>query len=244
MKKNLMNRYLAEERAEAHNQFANADGFPDNDLYFVGGQGMGFFNGDGAGDASAPATPARKSQPYVINIVNASANNINGFDIFGAYEYLNTGIGTWSGGSLTISGVTISSGLTNVSYQFLLSQSNQSPFSIGRTQITVTSGSAAQLTNPITVNTKDANGNAAQLALIPVVSPFQQQTSTLVMDQMFRIDGGTKLTFNVLASVSVQLYLYPQDNINIARGLAGQNVAQNYANPQLGKAGTVQVLQR
>lgn len=238
-----MSHYLAPERNQAHNQFANADGFPDNDLYFVGGPGMGFFNAD-AGAEAAPQGAVRRSQPYVINLVNASANNVSNFDIFGAYEYLNTGVGTWSGGSLTISGVTISSGLSNVTYQFLLSQSQLSPFSIGRTQISVASGSSAQINQPVTVNTKDANGNAAQIALIPVTSPFQQQTNTLILDQMFRIDGGTKLTFTVLASVSMSIYLYPQDNINIARGLAGQSVAASYANPQLGKAGTVQVLSR
>lgn len=236
----IMNKYLNKERQAAHSEFANADGFPGNDLYFTGGEGSGFFNAD-----AAPAEmPARKSQAYVINIVNASAAQVSNFDIFGAYEYLNSGVGAWSGGSLTISGVTISSGISNVSYQFLLNQSTFSPFSIGRTQLTVGSGSTTQLIQPITVNTKDANGNAAQLALLPVVSPFQNQTNTLVMDNMFRIDGGTKLTMTILASVSFSLYLYPQDNINIARGLSGQSVAATYANPQLGKAGTVQVLSR
>lgn len=236
----IMNKYLNKERHSAHSEFANADGFPGNDLYFTGGEGSGFFNAD-----AAPAeAPARKSQAYVINIVNASATQISNFDIFGAYEYLNSGIGVWSGGSLTISGVTISSGISNVTYQFLLNQSTFSPFSAGRTQISVNSGSSSQLIQPITVNTKDANGNAAQLAILPVVSPFQQQTNTVVVDSMFRIDGGTKLTMTILASVSFQLYIYPQDNINIARGLSGQSVAATYANPQLGKAGTVQVLQR
>lgn len=241
MKKAIMQKYLQPERAQAHSQFANADGFPGNDLYFAGGNdNPGFFNAEGGGEAA----PARKAQPYVINVVNASAAQISNFDIFGAFEYLNTGVGTWSAGSLTISGVTISSGLSNVTYQFLLGQSQLSPFSIGRTQIIVGSGSSTQASQPITVNTKDANGNAAQIALTPLYSPFQQQTNTLILDQMFRIDGGTKLTMTILASVSFTLYLYPQDNINIARGLAGQPVAQSYANPQLGKAGTVQVLSR
>lgn len=240
MKRNIMGTYLAKERAGAHNEFANADGFPGNDLYFTGGAGSGFFNAD----AAAPAEAARKSQPYVINIVNVSAAQVSSFDIFGAYEYLNPVNGVWANGSLTISGVTISSGLSNVTYQFLLNQSSLSPFSIGRTQIVVGSGASTQASQPITVNTKDANGNAAQIALTPLISPYQQQTNTLVMEQMFRIDGGTKLTMNILASVSFSLYLFPQDSINIARGLSGQAVSAQYANPELGKAGTVQVLPR
>lgn len=239
--KKIMSKYLQPERNQAHSQFANADGFPGNDLYFTGGNdNPGFYNADAAPEAA----PVRKAQPYVLNITNVSATQISNFDIFGAYQYLNTGIGVWSNGSLTISGVTISSGLSNVTYQFLLAQSQMSPFSIGRTQIIVGSGSSTQASQPITVNTIDANGNAAQIALTPLYSPFQQQTNTLILDQMFRIDGGTKLTMTILASVTFSLYLFPQDNINIARGLAGQPVAQTYANPQLGKAGTVQVLQR
>ena len=234
----IMQKYLGAQRNQAHSEFANADGFPGSNMYFTGGEGSGFYNAEGA----AAEVPQRKSQAYVINIFNASAAQVSNFDIFGAYEYLNTGIGTWSNGSLTISGVTISSGISNVTYQFLLGQSNQSPFSIGRTQITVGTGAATQLIQPITVNTKDANGNAAQIALLPVVSPFQNQVNTLVMDQLFRIDGGTKLTMTILPSVQFSLYLYPQDNINIARGLTGQSVAATYANPVLGKAGTVQVV--
>jgi len=239
MKKNLMDKYLQPERNSAMAEFANADGFPGNDLYFTGGEGSGFYSADGA-----QGTPARKSQPYIINITNVSAAQVSSFDIFGAYQYLNTGIGVWSAGSLTISGVTISSGLPNVTYQYLLGQSQISPFSIGRTQITVGSGSSTQATQAIVVNTTDANGNSAQIPLTPTISPYQQQSNTLILDQMFRIDGGTKLTMNILASVTFTLYLYPQDSINIARALAGQGPAQQYGNPELGKAGTVQVLQR
>lgn len=240
--RNMVDKYLQRDRQAAHAQFANMDGFANNDLYFVGGQdNPSFFNADAAADQQAVA---RQSQPYIINLSNASAAQVSNFDIFGAYEYLNTGRGTWSGGSLTISGVTISSGLPNVDYQFLLGQSQLSPFSIGRTQIVVGSGSSTQASQAIVVNTKDANGNAAQIAITPLFSPFQQQTNTLIVPQMFRIDGGTKLTMNILASVSFSLYLFPQDNINIARGLSGMPVSQTYANPQLGKGGTVQVLQR
>lgn len=238
----LINKYLQKERAAAHSQFANADGFPGNDLYFTAGEGSGFWNADAG--APVDAAPARKSQPYIITITNNSASAVNSFSIFGAYNFLNTGVGSWSNGSWTYQGITVSSGLPNVTYQFLLSQSQLSPFTIGRTQMVSNSGSAAQLTQAIVVNTVDANGNAAQIAITPLVSPYQQQTSTLVNDQMFRIDGGTQLTMNILASVSVSLYLFPQDNINIARGLAGMPVSAQYANPQLGKAGTVQVLSR
>lgn len=234
----IMNKYLQSERNAAHQEFANADGFPGSDLYFAGGNdNPNFFNADAA---SGSAAPVRRSQPYILNITNISAAQVSSFDIFGAYQYLNTGIGTWANGSLTISGVTISSGLTGAAtYQFLLAQSAQSPFSIGRTQITVGSGSSTQMNQPITVNTTDANGNTAGIPLIPVTSPFQQQTNTLILDQLFRIDGGTKLTMNILASVSFSLYLYPQDNINIARGLSGMPVAASYQNPNLGAAGNV-----
>jgi Tfp pilus assembly protein PilE len=219
--------YLQKERLNAHANYASADGFIDDERHFVANEG--YFGAD-----AAPASNAgsQRSQPYIIQISNASATAVQNFDVFGYAQYFNaTG---WANGSLTISNCVISSGIANVTYQQLLYQSNSSPFSVGSTLIQVVSGSNGQTTQPITVNTLDANGNQALKVLTPVIDPYQQQSGTLLLSQPFRLDGLTKLTItNVLASTVVQLFLYPADNINLARGLAGNHVSRQFANPNI-----------
>ena len=62
------------------------------------------------------------------------------------------------------------------------------------------------------------------------------------MKYKYRIDGFTKLIIrNVLANASVRIYLYPSDNINLARGLRGQSVSKQYGNPGIVKAQTIKL---
>jgi len=121
-------------------------------------------------------------------------------------------------------------------YQFM-----NNPFSIGLTYIQ--SASSTQLLETISVQTKDANGNLAQKPLIPTIDPYQQQSTVLAMRYGYRIDGYTKLILNsILASTSVKLYLYPSDNINLARGLAGKAVSRDYASPGIVRSQPVKLV--
>jgi hypothetical protein len=94
-------------------------------------------------------------------------------------------------------------------------------------------GSSAQITQPITLNTQDANGNQATKILTPVIDPYQQQSGVIELKQPFRIDGFTKLTFSIYAASSVQFQFYPSDTINIARGLGGNAVSKQYGSPKI-----------
>jgi hypothetical protein len=211
----------------ANESYLNADGFIDDDVHFAGGDD--FFNADGAMAAPQVAS-APTSQPYIITISNASATSVSNFDVLGAYQYLNAVNVTT--GNVTISGVTISSGISNVTYGQFLYQTMNSPFSVGLTYIQSLSGSQGQITQPITLNTQDANGNQALKAIIITIDPYQQQTGVVAVKQLYRIDGYTKITIStVLASVVFQLQFYPADNINLARGLAGRPASRQFANP-------------
>ena len=225
-------KYLADAQKNAHEGFVNADGFFDDDLSFTASEDFMSANGD-VMSASAPT-----SQPYIINISN-TGSAVSNFDVLGSYEYINnTG---FSAGSLTIGAVTISSAIPNVTYQQMLYQFMNNPFSIGLTYIQ--SASSTQLLETISVQTKDANGNLAQKPLIPTIDPYQQQTTVLAMRYGYRIDGYTKLILNsVLASTSVKLYLYPSDNINLARGLAGKAVSRDYASPGIVRSQPVKLV--
>ena len=175
-----------------------------------------------------------QSQPYIITVSNASATAVSSFDVLGAYTYINGGTGTYSNGSLTIGNVTISSAISNVTYQQFLYQSMNQPFSVGLTYIELVSGSSSQITQTFTLNTQDANGNQMLRTIVPTIDPYQQQSTIVAVKQLYSIDGYTKLTFNTIQASSVfRIHFYPSTNINLAAGLGGQSVAQNYGNPNI-----------
>jgi len=222
-------RYLQNANRSVNEQFVGADGFIDDDMYFTGDMGNWFNNAEG--DAAPAAAPSvMRSQPYILTVSNASNAAVT-IDVFGAYIYLNNA--GFSNGSLTVSNVTITSNLSNVTYFNLLNQSSISPFTIGSTLISSVNGTASQVLQPITLNTQDANGNSAVRILTPVVDPYQNQSGIVDLKQPFRIDGFTRLTFQVFASSSVQFQFYPSDTINVARGLGGSPVSKQYGSPRI-----------
>lgn len=228
-------KYLNDARNFANERYLNADGFIDDDLQFTADEG--FFGADAAPAMGAVSAPT--SQPYIITVSNASATSVSNFDVLGSYQYLqNAG---FVNGSLTISGVTISSAISNVTYQQFLYQTMNNPYSVGLTYFQAVNVNA-QVTQVLTLNTQDANGNQALKPLIPVVDPYQFQSGIIALKQTYRIDGYTKLTLALVLPSSVfQLYFYPADNINLARGLAGRPVSKQFANPKVIKDQTVVV---
>jgi hypothetical protein len=198
--------------------------------------GEDFFGADGSANMGAPSAPT--SQPYIITVTNTGAAVAN-FEVLGSYEYINNA--GFSGGSLTIGSVTISSAIPNVTYQQMLYQFMVSPYSTGLTYIQ--SATTNQVLETISVNTKDANGNIAQKTFVPTIDPYQFQSTIIAMKFGYRIDGYTKLIIqNVLANATVKLYFYPADNINLARGLAGRPVSREFGSPGIVKAQSVKVI--
>lgn len=182
--------------------------------------------------ASGGGQSTPQSQPYIITISNASAASVSNFDVLGAFTYINNS--GFSAGSLTVSGVTISSAISNVTYQQFLYQSMQQPFSVGLTYIESISGSSSQITQTFTLNTQDANGNQLLRTIVPTIDPYQQQSTIVAVKQLYSIDGFTKLTFSTVAASAVfRIHFYPASNINLAAGLQGASVAQNYGNPNI-----------
>jgi len=241
--------YMENARNFANENYLNADGFIDDDQMYFAGEGE-FFNADGQMPMAQPTMQsAPTSQPYIITVSNASNTSISNFDVLGAYQYINsgsmpstpTGTTSYTNGSLVVVGtsfsVTVSSGISNVTYQQFLYQSMNSPFSVGLTYIQSLGGSSAQITQPITLNTQDANGNQALRTLVVTIDPYQQQLSVVAVKQLYRIDGYTKLTIStLLPNAVVQFQFYPADNINIARGLAGRSASRQFGNPQVVKS--------
>lgn len=241
--------YLQNARNFANESYLNADGFfEDDSSYFTANED--FFSADGMPMAApAPMASVPTSQPYIVTVTNNAAVAYTSVDILGAYYYLNNGaivqpstpaltVSFTAAGSMTLTNgantITVSSGISNVSYQQFLYQTMNSPFSVGLTYISSTT--AGQITQPLNLTTQDANGNSATKTIVVTIDPYQQQTGVVAVKQLYRIDGYTKLTISSLAaSATVQFQFYPADNINIARGLSGRPASKQYANPRIVK---------
>ena len=175
---------------------------------------------------------APQSQPYILTVSNSSNTAVSNFDVLGAYTYI--GNAGFSNGSLTISNVVISSAIANVNYQQFLYQSMNQPFSVGLTYIESIAGTSSQVTQTFTLNTQDSNGNQLLRTIVPTIDPYQQQSTIVAVKQLYSIDGFTKLTFASIGSqVVFRIHFYPASNINLAAGLQGSSVAQQYGNPNI-----------
>jgi hypothetical protein len=226
--------YLAKAQRSAMENFSNADGFIDGDLSFTGDD---FFNAGG----NSMGQSAQTSQPYIIDITSTSGSAVTNFEVLGSYQYINNA-GFTAGGNLVIGSITISSGISDISYREMLYQFMNNPYSVGLTYIQ--SATANQVLETLSVNTKDANGNLAQKTLVPTIDPYQQQTTIIAMKYAYRIDGFTKIIIRqVLANATVKLYFYPADNINLARALGGQSVSRQFGTPPVTNGQTIRIAQ-
>lgn len=222
--------YIQNAKNQANQNYMSWNGSTSNYQNYAGRGQVGMVKPRGADGTNSQSSPAQ-SQPYIITISNASASVVNNFDVLGAYTYLGS---TFTNGSLTISGVTISSAISNVNYQQFLYQSMNQPFSVGLTYIELVSGSSSQITQTFTLNTQDANGNQLLRTIVPTIDPYQQQSTIVAVKQLYSIDGFTKITFTqILASVVFRLHFYPSTNVNLASGLQGGSVTQQYGNPNI-----------
>ena len=224
--------YLAKAQRSAMENFSNADGFIDGDLSFTGDD---FFNAGGDSMQQSVQT----SQPYIVNVTSTSGSAVSNFEVLGSYQYINNA-GFTAGGNLVIGSITISSGISDVTYREMLYQFMNNPYSVGLTYIQ--SATANQVLETLSVNTKDANGNLAQKTLVPTIDPYQQQTTIIAMKYAYRIDGFTKIIIRqVLANATVKLYFYPADNINLARALGGNSVSRQFGTPPVTNGQTIRI---
>lgn len=194
------------------------------------------------GSSAAAATPAasagagptasvKKSQPYGVTISSASGAAVANFDVLGAYQYINSTGFSADGSVLTIGNLTIVSAIPNVTYREFLYQTENNPFTVGQTYLSCPNLSA-QVLQVFSIQTKDANGTNVTIPIVPVVDPYQFQPGQNVVEQEYRIDGYTKLTFNnILPGAVFTIFFYPSDNINPARALGGNAVGKQFGNP-------------
>ena len=213
------------------NEFANENFFSfDGDFEFAD-EDFGFdYESDGySADGAMGTAPSPTSQPYIINVQNTTAaTNISNVTILGAYTF----IGTTAPAYGNTAGISISMGISNVTYTEFLYQSMNKPFSVGLTY--TSADTPAQVLETITVTQKDINGNISSKVLTPTIDPYQFQTDKIAFKFEYRIDGFTNLVIaRVLAATTLKVYFYPSETVSTSRALAGRAAVQNYGKPSV-----------
>lgn len=228
-------KYLEAAKSSNMGGYANADGqFNGNDF----GQN-GFSEAAGYSRASGNGGGAPTSQPYVINVTSTSGAAVSNFDILGSNSALGNSA-NWTNGSYVDGSITISSGMAGVTYQEMLYQFQQKPFSVGLTYFQ--SATANQVTQPLQIVVKDANGNEAKRPMVPTIDPYQFQNGIVPIKQGYNVDGFTKMVISsILANATIQFQIYPSDKIDVAAGLGGAPVAKAYGDPGIVKAQTIKL---
>jgi hypothetical protein len=227
----MFEKYFNEVRENASNDFLSFDG-----AFEFSNDGYGFSdynNADGIGGTMSAPT----SQPYIVNVQNTSTSTaISNVTILGAYS--NIGQTAPAYGNTT--GISITMGIANITYTEFLYQSMNKPFSVGLTYLS--SATAAQVLETLTITQKDVNGNVASKVLTPTIDPYQYQNDKVAFKFEYRIDGFTNMVISsVLAATTLKIYFYPSETVATSRALAGRRAVQEYGNPRVTGQNVLQV---
>jgi hypothetical protein len=165
------------------------------------------------------------SNPYIISLTNTTGAAIS--DV----SFLNAGNSIGATNSGVTLGVTVSYGISGVTYSNFLYSLLTQPTKIGFTYIE--SATTSQLTESIRIDTFDVRGKGAYDTYTPALNPFQQQTTVLIMPNQYILNQFTKLTVSSIgAGVTVTFKLYPISVQNSISGIIGKD-KNTYAKPQI-----------
>ena len=199
----------------------------DGDYYYADGNnemGTGYSYANGTMASQAPRVPAKQPTPYQVNVTNTTPNPLT-VVLFG----LNTFLLTPNFG--TSVGVIVTPAQVNVSYLELLNQSASQPFETSL--IRIQTSSPSQLTQILTVTSKDANGQSCQIPIITqsYFSANQFQSTILDVPYPVKIDGNTFVTFPILGNTTATYTFFPSEKINQSRILGNGSSLQQYSAP-------------
>lgn len=228
-------KYFSQAQDDANENFFNYDGYDDFDDYdgdfdsYDDFDDFDDYDGDydnASGQASAPT-----SQPYIVSIKNTNTTTASTpVTILGAYTNLSYTAPSYN----NYAAISITMGISGITYGEFLYQSMNKPFMVGLTYFQ--SATANQVLETITIIMKDVNGNESQKVLVPTIDPYQQQSTIIALKFAYRVDGFTSLVISsVLASATAKIYFYPSETASPSRALAGRKPIANYGNPNIVK---------
>ena len=237
-----LRKYFIEAQEEANDEFFNYDGENGYDDYeddydfdmeednFAGDDDNDFDMAAGAG-GGAPT-----SQPYIVSVENTLtlAAAATGVTILGSYANISNVSPRWGNAD----GISISMGISGISYSEFLYQSMNKPYIVGLTYYQASGqNAAAQVLQTLTLVQKDVNGNISQKTLVPTIDPYQQQSSVIAIKFSYKIDGFTSIMISgVERATTAKLYFYPAETASTARSLTGRRVVAGYGNPNIVKS--------
>ena len=178
-----------------------------------------FLGIDGSGGSSA-GLGGSTSQPYILSVANSTTAAVGSVKLFNAYGNLQA---TNQG---NVAAITISMGISGLTYLEMLYQSMNKPFTIGLTYLS--SANASQVLETLKISQKDINGNESQKTVAPTIGPYQQQEFVTISQ--------------ILGSATLSMYLYPAENVAAGRALTGGQVVKGFSNPDVVKRDQVQVV--
>jgi hypothetical protein len=222
--------YFNEAQDEANENFFHYDGYNDDDFDFVDDDGYDEFEGDddddydnAVGGISAPT-----SQPYIVVVKNTSTATAYPCTLLGAYSTLSNSSPNWQNNAR----ISISMGITGITYQEFLYQSMSKNFTVGLTYYQ--SSTANQVLESLTLIQKDVNGNESQKTLVPTLDPYQQLSTVIAIKFSYKVEGFTAVVISsVLANATVKLYFYPSETVSAGRTLTGRRAVRGYGNPHI-----------
>lgn len=204
----------------------------EGDMSFFDNDDMSYFDNDDMSYATgAPNASATVSQPYVVQLTNTIASDVQAV-LFGYNDYSGS---TNYGNPATTTITTLQGG----TYNRLFTQSQNKAFKIGKWRFQ--SSTSSQIQQTVTINHVDANGNTytSPLNLSVEKDAYQQQSDFVDVVRPVTVDGNTYLTFTLIASATIVISMYPIEvlsskaklnggaQLNRARAprLSGRNVA-------------------
>ena len=144
-----------------------------------------------------------ESLPIALVIANSTSSNINGVVLFGANDNAYASSSNFGNPS----GISITDGYGNTTYQAILSNSLQKPMLIGSVMLVSTVTGGASTTYRIKHKTDNGQDNTYSVPIIPYLDQFESNQA--LINQEHPIDGYTFIYIGtVLANSSLTLYFY------------------------------------
>jgi hypothetical protein len=227
-----LRKYFLEAQEEANDSFFNYDGYDYFDDYDDFDDD--YFEGDDDFDM-ASGSSAPTSQPYIVVIKNTATATAYPVTILGAYNTLKYNSATTPHNWQNSASISITMGISGITYAEFLYQSMNKPFVCGLTYYQASGTNAeAQILETLTLISRDVNGNETQKTLVPTIDPYQQQNSVIAIKFSYKIDGFTSIVISsVLQNTTAKLYFYPAETSSVSRTLTGRRAVAGYGSPHI-----------
>jgi hypothetical protein len=228
--------YFLQAQEEANDNFFNYDGYDyDDDDDFDGDD---YFEGDDDWDMASGGNSAPTSQPYIIVIKNTATATAQPVTILGAYNTLKFNAVADPVKWQNATSISISMGISGITYAEFLYQSMNKPFVCGLTYYqassSITGNAESQILETLTLISRDVNGNETQKTLVPTIDPYQQQNSVIAIKFSYKVDGFTSIVISqLLGGTTAKLYFYPAETSSVARTLTGRKAVSGYGSPHI-----------